>query len=160
VILGAATLAEVRAATALDARTVHREVNRLVAAGVVETNEYGRLSARTEDLAEAARTLAKASAGARSAIPAETPEERVRRAFLKDGTLVSIPMQRSKRLVVLDVLAQAFEPGKRYPEREVNRRLRAWHPDHAALRRYLVDEGFLERDHGEYWRAGGSVETR
>jgi hypothetical protein len=85
-----------------------------------------------------------------------TPEERVRRAFLRDGRLVGIPARRSKRLVVLDFLAQAFEPGRRYPEREVNRRLRAYHDDVAALRRYLVDEGFLERDRGEYWRAGGS----
>ena len=59
---------------------------------------------------------------------------------------------------MLDVLAQEFEPGERYPEKEVNRRLRAWHPDFAALRRYLVDEGFMERDHGEYWRTGGSFQ--
>ena len=25
-------------------------------------------------------------------------------------------------------------------------------PDHATLRRHLVDEGFLRRDHGTYWR--------
>ena len=31
--------------------------------------------------------------------------------------------------------------------------------DHAALRRSLVDEGFLDRDHGVYWRTGGRVET-
>jgi hypothetical protein len=29
------------------------------------------------------------------------------------------------------------------------------HPDTAALRRYLVDDGFMEREAGEYWRAGG-----
>ena len=33
--------------------------------------------------------------------------------------------------------------------------LRAWHPDHAALRRYLVDELLLARDAGIYWRIGG-----
>jgi hypothetical protein len=158
-ILGAATLAEVRVATGSDARTVHREMDRLLAAGVVEREGDGRFVARTDDLAGAARSLAKASAGQRAAAPAETPEERVRRTFLKDGRLVSIPTQRSKRLVILDVLAQEFEPGRRYPEKEVNRRLRAWHPDHAALRRYLVDEGFMERDQGGYWRAGGSFET-
>ena len=32
-----------------------------------------------------------------------------------------------------------------------------FHPDHAALRRYLVDEGFLTRDAGFYWRSGGTV---
>jgi hypothetical protein len=158
VILGASTLPDVRAATGLDARTVHREVDRLLAAGVVEAEGDGRFVARTGDLAGAARSLAKASAGVRGAAPAETPEERVRRTFLKDGRLVSIPTQRSKRLVILDMLAQEFEPGRRYPEKEVNRRLRAWHPDHAALRRYLVDEGFMERDQGGYWRAGGSFE--
>jgi hypothetical protein len=31
--------------------------------------------------------------------------------------------------------------------------------DTAALRRYLVDEEFLTRDHGVYWRSGGSFPT-
>jgi hypothetical protein len=35
--------------------------------------------------------------------------------------------------------------------------LRRFHPDVAALRRYLVDEGFLDREAGVYWRAGGRV---
>jgi hypothetical protein len=122
----------------------------------VEADADGRFVARTADLARVARSIAKVSSGAAPAAPPETQGERVRRAFLKDGRLDSIPSQRSKRLVILDVLAQEFEPGRRSPEKEVNRRLRAWHPDHAALRRYLVDEGFLEREHGEYWRAGGS----
>jgi hypothetical protein len=28
------------------------------------------------------------------------------------------------------------------------------HDDVAALRRYLVDDGFVDRDAGEYWRTG------
>jgi hypothetical protein len=31
--------------------------------------------------------------------------------------------------------------------------------DTAALRRYMVDEGFLDREGGMYWRSGGSVST-
>lgn len=82
------------------------------------------------------------------------------RPFIRDGRLVAMPSRRSKRLVVLDLLAQEFEPGVHYPETEVNRRLRRWHPDVAAVRRYLVDEGFLDRSggSGEYWRAGGTFE--
>jgi hypothetical protein len=160
VILGAGTDAEVGAATGLDARASHRELDRLVAAGLVDEDREGRFVARLDELAGAARSVAKLSAGAEAVAPAETPEEKVRRTFLKDGRLVSIPSQRSKRLVILDVLAQEFEPGERYPEKEVNRRLRAWHPDHAALRRFLVDEGFMEREHGEYRRAGGSFSER
>ena len=85
--------------------------------------------------------------------------EQVLRTFFDDeGRLTSIPAKHGKRLVVLDRLAQLFEPGERYPETEVNRRLRGAHDDVAALRRYLVDEGFLSRDGGIYWRTGGSVE--
>ena len=51
-------------------------------------------------------------------------------------------------------LAGRFEPGRRYAEREVNELLADDAPDVATLRRLLVDEGFLERDHGWYWRAG------
>ena len=61
------------------------------------------------------------------------------------------------RLEILDLLAQQFEPGERYGETEVNNRLRAFHQDVAALRRYLVEEGFLDRAEGRYWRSGGSV---
>jgi hypothetical protein len=83
----------------------------------------------------------------------------VLRSFLDaDGRLRSIPAKHAKRLVILDHLAQWFEPGERYPETEVNRRLRQAHPDVAALRRYLVEEGFLDREAGVYWRAGGSFD--
>ena len=81
------------------------------------------------------------------------------RRFVRDGRLVSIPAVHAKRLVVLEMLAQEFEPGRRYSEPMVNLILGRWHADTAALRRYLVDEGFLARDGGEYWRVGGAVEV-
>ena len=31
------------------------------------------------------------------------------------------------------------------------------HQDTAALRRYLVDEGLLDRAEGHYWRSGGTA---
>jgi hypothetical protein len=83
---------------------------------------------------------------------------RVLRTYLRAGKLTQIPTQLSKRRVVLNRLAQEFDLGLRYSERQVNAILRRFHPDVAALRRYLVDEGFLDRSApGEYWRAGGSV---
>lgn len=79
--------------------------------------------------------------------------------WFKDGRLVAIPRRRGKRLPVLDRLAQEFEVGVKYSEREVNETLREFHNDVAALRRYLVDEGFMDRVAGgsEYWRSGGEV---
>ena len=73
--------------------------------------------------------------------------------------MTQIPAQRSKRLVVLDHISRVFDVGVRYPEREVNAFLRAFHPDVAALRRYLVDEGFMSRERNVYWRTGGSVDV-
>jgi hypothetical protein len=91
-----------------------------------------------------------------SASPAQ--RERVLRAFIgQDGRLLAMPAKHSKRLIVLDLVARVFEPGVRYPETEVNALLRAFHDDVAMLRRYLVDEEFLARDHGVYWRTGGTV---
>jgi hypothetical protein len=83
----------------------------------------------------------------------------LRSFFDPDGRLVTVPAKRRKRLVVLDHLAQRFEPGERYSETEVNNRLREANDDVAALRRYLVDEGFLSREAGVYWRSGGNVDA-
>jgi hypothetical protein len=84
-------------------------------------------------------------------------ESRVLATFVKEGRIVTMPTRRTKRLVVLDHVAQSFEPGRTYPEPEVNEVLRTYHEDVAALRRYLVDEGFLTREAGTYWRTGGTV---
>ena len=79
-------------------------------------------------------------------------------ASVRDGRITQIPSSRTKRLVLLDWLAQDFEVGRRYSESMVNLILGKRHPDTAAWRRYLVDEAFLSRETGEYWRSGGSVD--
>jgi hypothetical protein len=70
------------------------------------------------------------------------------------GRLLSIPVQRKKRLAVLTWLVEDFQPGRLYPESEVNRVIARRHPDFAALRRYLVDEELMQRRRGVYWRTG------
>ena len=90
-----------------------------------------------------------------------TPEQdRVLRGFMgADGRLHTIPSKHAKLLVVLDRLAQEFAPGQTYPETEVNDVLHRFHPDHAALRRYLVENGFMTREDGHYWRSGGTFDV-
>jgi hypothetical protein len=156
-VLGASTVGEIRTATGLSTRAVATALGRLEAGGLVE---------RVGDadhvlLGEAFRRAAAAAA------PATPPRDdagglpddvaRVLRTYLRDGRLTHIPVQRAKRLIVLDRLAQEFEVGIRYPERRVNAALRRFHDDVAALRRYLVDEGFMDRESGVYWRSGGTV---
>jgi hypothetical protein len=87
-------------------------------------------------------------------------DERVLRNFLtEDGRLRSIPTKQSKLMVVLDRLAQEFEPGVTYSEATVNETLGRFHPDFAALRRYLVENGFMTREDNKYWRSGGTFEV-
>src|SRR5215212_175107 len=83
-----------------------------------------------------------------------TDREKVVRAFIRDGRLVSIPAKPSKRELLLPViLDQCFPEDRDYEEKEVNMRLALLHPDVAALRRYLVDGGLMIRDAGIYRRA-------
>lgn len=79
-------------------------------------------------------------------------DARIRENFVE--RLVSIPVQRKKRMAILRWLVEDFRPGTRYPESEVNRIITRRHPDFATLRRYLVDEELMQRQHGIYWRTG------
>ena len=82
-----------------------------------------------------------------------SPEEKVVRSFFRDGRLVSIPAKPSKRELLLPIiLERCFPDDREYEEKEVNMRLALLHPDVAALRRYLVDGGWMTRDGGIYRR--------
>jgi predicted transcriptional regulator len=72
----------------------------------------------------------------------------------KDGTLKTIPAQRKKLEAVLRYIVRAFEPGKRYSEKQVNKILGQYHEDMASLRRELVGSGLMQRagGGGDYWR--------
>ena len=129
----------------------------LVQAGIV-VREGKTYRLRREALRELARDLPQPEPPDREVFYGMTADEQaVLARFFRGARLVEIPMHRSKRRVVLERIALDFEPGRRYSERAVNELLTARHPDYAALRRYLVDEGFLDRAEGVYWRSGGRV---
>ncbi len=153
--LGAGTLDEVVAATGLDPGAVGKALGRLADVGLVVA-QGGVLVVLGAAFQRAAReALARPRTAEHDDLPPEA--RKVMDAFVVDGRLQQIPTAHAKRLVVLDWLAQAFEPGQRYSEAQVNLILGQRHADTAALRRYLVDDGFLSRDAGQYWRSGGST---
>ncbi len=78
--------------------------------------------------------------------------------FFAGDRLVEIPSSASKRRLVLEKIVQEFEPGERYAERDVNFKIQLIHSDYAAIRRYLVEEGLMDRADGSYWRTGGRLE--
>ena len=155
--LGAHKPADVAAAAGLGVPRAGRALGRLVSGGLVEQENggYRLLAYRFRDALESLDRPAVTEP-----LSALGPEaDRVLRTFVRGGKLVSIPVARSKRRVVLDYLASLFEPGQAFPEAEVNERLAAFHPDVAALRRYMVDDEFLHRRDGWYWRAGGTFDV-
>ena len=155
--LGARDLSAVTATTRMPPDRVTRALGRLAQAGLVVSADDGSLQVAGDVFQRAART---ALARPPRSEHAGEPEDRrkVLDSFVHDGVITTIPAARNKRLVVLDWVAQDFEPGVHYAERQVNEVLGRRHTDTAALRRYLVDEGMLDREAGEYWRAGGTVQ--
>jgi biotin operon repressor len=89
-------------------------------------------------------------------VPGRVEEDAYRKkvlaTFLRYGRLTAIPTQLKKRQVILEKIAEAFEPGKAYSEREVNRILLDYHDDVATLRRGLIETGLMERAEGIYQR--------
>lgn len=155
-ILGASTSDDIGRTAGLDARAVATALHRLTERGLVlRDGEHAFI------VEEAFTTAARAAAALPDPIDPDVDPEvaRVMRSFVRDGRITQIPMQHAKRRVLLEWLVQDFEPGRRYSEPMVNLVLGQRHADTAALRRALVDEDLMDRDHGEYWRIGGPVET-
>jgi hypothetical protein len=73
-------------------------------------------------------------------------------AFVRDGRLTSLPRRDDMVEAACRFLAGRFERGREYTEREVNELLADDAPDHATLRRLLVDRGLLRRSAGVYRR--------
>ncbi|MDQ4070746.1 MAG: DUF2087 domain-containing protein [Actinomycetota bacterium] len=158
IALGATSEPEVVAATGFPAKVVGKALDRLTRGGLVEMAGDGRLRVAVERFRDAAqRVAAQRPRSSPEDLGATADQAQVLRNYLVGGRLTHIPAARSKRLVVLDFLAGQFEPGRVYPEDQVNYALGRFHPDYAALRRDLVEEGFLERREGVYWRTGGTV---
>jgi hypothetical protein len=156
---GPASVSEVATAAGLDVRRAAKALTRLAGAGLVDQDGDSYVL-RPERFREALDSLGRSEESADIPHSGRGPDaDRILRIFVRDGRLVQIPAVHSKRMVVLDWLANMFEPGEAYPESEVNERLAAVHADYAALRRYLVDDGFLHRRDGFYWRAGGTFEV-
>ncbi len=131
--------------------THHMEM--LVANGLAhrEGNAYRLDSQALEKLSR--RLLAQSHPPAPEYEGDEFTVKTLRSYLSREGTLRSIPTQHKKLMVILEHLAKDFKPGVQYPESQVNQMLRKYHDDHAALRRYLVDNGLLKREKGIYWRA-------
>jgi ArsR family transcriptional regulator len=173
----ALSVEELAAAVDLTPATVSHHLALLREAGLVEAAHeqyYTVYRFRQQPLLDAMRTLVERPASPGLDEDLAKYDQKVLRDYLVDGRLKTIPTQRKKRDVILRYLAQRFEPGRLYSEKEVNAILVDYHDDVATLRRELVQADpqmaglggapslqpgnavarrLLARENGRYWRA-------
>jgi len=80
----------------------------------------------------------------------EEYRKKVLDSFIVNGKLVSIPAQRKKERIILEHIAESFESGRDYSEREVNIIIADFHDDFCTLRRDMIGEKLLSRENGVY----------
>lgn len=80
----------------------------------------------------------------------------------EDGSLLRIPRKEKEKLIILRRIAEHFAQGRPYTQKEVDAILIRADADYAALRRYLIDYRFLERepDGSAYWVGGAKPGRR
>ncbi len=93
--------------------------------------------------------------GLAAELDSEVYDRKVLQTFTdEEGHITAFPSQLKKYKVLLRYVLKAFEPGTRYPEKQVNEILSRFHEDTADLRRGLVEFKLMEREGGggAYWR--------
>lgn len=80
----------------------------------------------------------------------EILRNKVLQTYFRDGKVSRLPTQNKKRWIVYLEIIKLFEPGRSYPERELNELIATVYEDYCMVRRELVDEGVLSRQDGIY----------
>ncbi|HYP39243.1 MAG TPA: DUF2087 domain-containing protein [Chloroflexia bacterium] len=155
-VAGPASRMELGEATGLSHRELLRQVGLLQYFGLVKPEGGVRnpdYHTRYELNQEAFRAARQAMGKFRRVKPRPTDSrELTLETFMPGGKLVAFPKKNDQMVVILTEMAQRFESGKRYTEKEVNVILEDINEDYCTLRRSLVDYGYLSRSAGVYNR--------
>ena len=82
----------------------------------------------------------------------EAYRQKVVSAFFEYDKLRAIPVQRKKKLICYEVIAERFEPGRVYEEKEINAIISPIFEDYCTIRRDMISEGIFRRDGTRYVR--------
>lgn len=143
---GRRTVDELAARSRGTTRELLEQLGRLEAAGMVARDE-GVCTLVADVFERSVRAAATERLG-----PLNDKHTQLARRYFFRNRLVGMPSEPWAVRVVLDLIAEDFQPGEIYSEREVNTVLFGWYGDWALLRRLLVDHGYLARRHGHYHR--------
>jgi ArsR family transcriptional regulator, arsenate/arsenite/antimonite-responsive transcriptional repressor len=147
---------ELAAILSLNPATISHHLTKLTEAGLVtaqKTQYYQSYSLSGDLLQKKLGDLVHLSQpGLTTAVETDAYRVKVLQSFFKHGRLMQIPAQLKKRQVVLERLVEEFEPGRDYPEQEVNQILLDFHEDVASLRRGFIELGLMTREKSIYNR--------
>ena len=145
---------ELAAILSLNPATVSHHLTKLTEAGFLQAKKdqyYQTFTLTSANLGLTLEELIHLPQPALSAgVEQDAYREKVLRTFFRHGRLVQIPSQMKKRLVVLEKIAESFEPGREYSEREINHILLDFHDDVASLRRGMIEHKLMTRRKGIY----------
>jgi biotin operon repressor len=149
---------ELAQALGLKEPTVSQHLAMLKHAGLVEMRQQGNhhfYSFNGNSLAALSKELFSKERIA-ALVPAADSEgefeRKVFQTFFDGDRIRQMPVGEKRQLVILKWLANQFEVGVRYPEKQVNQIIARHHPDFATLRRDMVDFKLIKRERGIYWR--------
>lgn len=154
------TVEQLSALLGLGMSTTSHHLSNLAKAGLVEAHTDGHYylySLRLETLQEMSQRLLQQEAlpGLATTVDLEAYDRKVLHTFTdEEGRITAFPSQLKKYQVLLRYVVNAFEPGIRYPEKQVNEILSRFHEDTADMRRGLVEFKLMAREGGggAYWR--------
>jgi len=145
---------ELAAILRLNPATISHHLNKLTGAGLLNAKKDQYYQTYTLNPEHFGFTLAELvhlpQPALSSGVEQDAYCDKVLRAFFRHGRLVQFPAQLKKRLVVLEKIAETFEPGREYTEREVNHILLDFNDDVASLRRGLIEHKIMTRSKGIY----------
>ncbi len=154
------TVEQLAALLDLTPPTVSHHLARLAKVGLVSAKAEGYYSVytlQTDTLAAAAQRLLRKEQLPELArdVDRSSYDRKVLATFVdRDGHIRQIPAQEKKWLVLLRYCLEAFEPGVRYSEKQVNKILLRFNEDTARIRRGFIEYKLMAREGGggAYWR--------
>ena len=155
------TVEQLASAIGLSMSTTSHHLARLAKVGLVSARTDGHYyiySLHTDALKEMSQRLLEDEQIRQLSAPIseDAYDQKVLTNFIdKDGRIKTFPAQDKKLQAILRHVVKAFEPGQRYPEKQVNEILSHFNEDTAFLRRSLIEYKLMGRQGGggEYWRS-------
>lgn len=139
---------EIACETKIPMNKLYNTLQKMENIGIIELREnkyYNNLNKLRQELMQLNKTFPKQAF--------ENDEGK----YWQNGKLVNWPAKSSTKEKLLNLIANCFEPNKKYAEPEVNSILKEIcqntdRMDYCTLRRYLVDYHLLTRENGVYGR--------